>query len=111
VDDLYRIPPRSTQQIMHPALYFDHRAAPAVITVGGYQAVLKDWQKFEENTIGELQLQMILKNTLGTAAPEAQLADRWAGDRMVTLRKGDSLSVLWIVVLDDDASAARFARS
>ncbi|MFI5352769.1 MAG: hypothetical protein ACHQZS_07375 [Candidatus Binatales bacterium] len=109
VDELYRSPPQSSQQIMHPAFYFDHPVLPANITIRGYQQVIPGWQKDYENCMGALMLQVILKRNLGPDAPEVQLADRWAGDRMVVLRKGNKLTILWVVFFRDDRSAQRFA--
>ncbi len=109
VDELYRNPPQSSQQIMHPAYYFDHPVLPASITITGYQQVLPDWKKVYENSLGALMLQVILKRNFGTSAPEVRLADRWAGDRMVVLRRGSSLTVLWVVFFRDDRSAQLFA--
>ena len=109
VNELYRNPPQSSQQIMHPAFYFDHPVLPANITISGYQQVIPGWQKDYENCMGALMLQVILKRNLGPDAPEVQLADRWAGDRMVVLRKGNKLTILWVVFFRDDRSAQRFA--
>jgi len=109
VDELYRNPPQSSQQIMHPAFYFDHPVLPAAITISGYQQVLPGWEKDSENSLGALMLQVILKRNFGPDAPEVRLADRWAGDRMAVLRKGDSLTILWVVFFRDDRSARRFA--
>ena len=109
VDELYRNPPQSSQQIMHPAFYFDHPVLPANITIGGYQQVLPGWQRDYENSLGVLMLQVILKRNFGPDAPEVRLADRWAGDRMLVLRKGSSLTILWVVFFRDDRSAQRFA--
>src|SRR5208282_6136296 len=50
VDELYRNPPQSSQQIMHPAYYFDHPVLPATITINGYQQVLPEWEKVYENS-------------------------------------------------------------
>ncbi len=109
VDGLYRKPPQSSRQIMHPALYFDRPTLPAAIDIRGYQAVLPDWQRVDANTLGGLLLQVILKRNLTPSAPEVGLADRWAGDRIVTLRRGTSLTVLWLVLFSDEQSAQRFA--
>jgi hypothetical protein len=108
VDQLYVYPPQSSQQIMHPVFYFNRPVSPAVVTLSGYQTVLAGWQKVEENTFGELLLQVILKRNLGRSAPELRLADRWAGDRIVVLRIGRSLTVLWLILFSEDQSAQQF---
>jgi hypothetical protein len=109
VDALYANPPQSSQQIMHAGVYFSGIETPVEIRVAGYQGILKGWEVADENTIGELQLQIILARNLGGNAPEVALADRWAGDRLVTLRKGKSLTLCWLVMFRDEQSATRFA--
>jgi hypothetical protein len=109
VDALYRDPPRSSRQIMHPELYFGHRIDPVLIALEGYQAALAGWQELSQNTVGELQLQIILRRGLGKDAPQLALADRWTGDRMVVMRNGTSLAVVWMLAFSDDRSAQQFA--
>ncbi|HVA83660.1 MAG TPA: hypothetical protein VNF28_02055 [Candidatus Binataceae bacterium] len=109
VDKLYSEPPQSTQQISDPSLYFDHPTLPATVTVAGYQARMTGWHKSDEDTLGELGLRIILENTRGMASPDLALADRWAGDRLVMLRKGDAVSVVWLLAFREADSAARFA--
>jgi hypothetical protein len=109
VDKLYSDPPQSTQQIIDPSLYFDHPTLPETVTVAGYQSHLAGWHKSDEDTLGELGLRIILENTRGTASPDLALASSWAGDRIVMLRKGDVVSVIWLLALRDADSAPRFA--
>ncbi|HVB80809.1 MAG TPA: hypothetical protein VNE82_12795 [Candidatus Binataceae bacterium] len=108
VDQLYGDPPQSTQQIIDPSLYFDHPTLPYTVTVAGYGSRLPGWHKSDEDTLGELGLRIILQNTRGTASPDLALAARWAGDRIVMLRKGEAVSVIWILEFRDADSAARF---
>jgi hypothetical protein len=109
VDRLYRNPPQSTQQILNPELYYDHPAPPDSVNVGGYEAVLGGWHKADEDTLGELGLRIILENTRGRTSPDFALANKWAGDRIVMLRKGKAVSVIWLIAFRDTDSAARFA--
>jgi hypothetical protein len=105
VNALYRNPPRSTRQIIDPALYFDHHSTPLTITVAGWKRALRGWHEVAENTYGELLLSVILMR--GQA--RATVARGWRGDRMAMLQKGGALTVIWIVALSDDTSAAAFA--
>ncbi len=43
------------------------------------------------------------------ASPDLALAARWAGDRIVMLRKGETVSVIWLLAFREADSAARFA--
>jgi hypothetical protein len=108
VNALYRKPPRSTRQILDPALYFVHPSPPLLITVGGWGPALQGWRETAENTYGELLLRVILTRGPGGQA-QAGLARGWRGDRMAVLQKDAALTVVWIVALGDDTSAAAFA--
>jgi hypothetical protein len=108
VNALYANPPRSTQQIMQPELYFDRPSPPARITLDGYHDLLKDWKKVDDDTYGELLLSVILKRNLGAQAPALTTLPRWAGDRILVLEKGHSLTLLWFIVFRDSESAERF---
>ena len=111
VDRLYSNPPQSSQQIMDPSLYFDHPLLPDSITVGGYQASMPGWHKSDEDTLGELGLRIILENSFGASAPELKMADQWAGDRIVMLRKGNVVCIVWLIAFRDRESASRFAET
>lgn len=108
VNALYAKPPLSTRQVMNPALYFEHPEPPLKVTIAGWNRVLTGWREVSRNTYGELMLRVILKrNPSGRA--QVALARGWRGDRMVVLEKGGALTVIWIVAMRDDATAAKFA--
>lgn len=67
------------------------------------------WHKSDEDTLGELGLRIILENSFGPSAPELKMADKWAGDRIVMLRKGNAVSVVWLIAFRDNDSLSRFA--
>ncbi len=108
VDALYSKPPQSTQQIIDPSLYFDKPLLPVEVKVAGYKPLLKDWTEADEDTFGELSIQIVLQLGYGKNASEVALARKWAGDRMAILAHGSDISVIWIVALRDDDSARRF---
>jgi hypothetical protein len=108
VDALYSKPPQSTQQIIDPSLYFDRPLLPVEVELHGYQPILKEWTVADEDTFGELSIQLILQLGYGKDAPEAAIAKSWAGDRMVVISHGNDVAVIWIAVFRDDDAAARF---
>ena len=112
VNAVYRNPPLSTQQIIHPALYFQHPTPPVHIELAGYQGVLKDCKKVDDDTYGEVLLRVIME---GSAPPPAPSPDdvlrQWAGDRMIVLQKDHALTLLWMVVFHDSGAARSFATS
>jgi hypothetical protein len=109
VDALYRDPPRSSQQIIDPSLYFDHRTPPLPVKVSGYQTILPDWSKAENDTFGELLLKIILERNLPLNAPAVKLAQSWAGDQMVILKKDTRLTLIWMIAFHDPLAATAFA--
>jgi hypothetical protein len=111
VDALYRNPPLSSQQIMDPALYFDHPSPPARIDLAGYARILKDWKKVDDDTYGELLLKIIFERNLPPHAPALKALPQWAGDRLITLQKNNALTLLWIIAFRDSAAAKAFAET
>ena len=109
VDALYRNPPQSSHQILHPALYFDHAAAQPRIELSGYDQIMNGWKKADDDTYGELLLRVILQRNLGKQSSEAGLASRWAADRMVVLQQSRDVNVIWMLAFSDEQTAAHFA--
>ncbi|MGH7933286.1 MAG: hypothetical protein ACREQN_08950 [Candidatus Binataceae bacterium] len=109
INAIYHNPPRSSLQIMEPELYFDRFTPPAKIDLSGYQGVLKGWTKSDDDTYGAFLIKVILQRSLGREAPALELVRRWAGDRIIVLRKGDALTVLWLIAFRDERSAQEFS--
>ncbi|HMD31343.1 MAG TPA: hypothetical protein VKG84_05505 [Candidatus Acidoferrales bacterium] len=78
----YRVfdhPPASTQQILHPDLYF-RGVAPAAVTLPALPAsVAPKWRKLEETVGGEFLLLEWMKEFTGSARAK-DLASLWTGD-------------------------------
>src|SRR3984885_5741109 len=110
VNALLKGPSLSTQQIMHPALYFDHPTPAKDVKLTGYEKILDDWKKVDEDTLGELMLKIMLERTMGEGTPYVEASTKWAGDRIVALQKGKSLTVLWMLAFRDAGSADNFAQ-
>jgi hypothetical protein len=108
VDELYRNPPRSSQQIMQPELYFDHPSPPVHIQLSGYQQLMRGWKKVDDDTYGELLLKLVLQRNLAPRARAFATLPRWAGDRIITLQKGNELTLLWLIAFHDPAAAREF---
>ncbi len=108
VNALFKGPPLSTQQIMHPELYFDTPTPAKTVKLAGYEKVLGDWKKVDEDTLGELMLKIMIERTMGEQTPYVQESRKWAGDRIVTLQKGKALTVLWMLTFRDASSADTF---
>jgi hypothetical protein len=111
VDQLYQNPPRSSQQIMQPELYFDRPTPPVRIELNGYQALLAGWKKVDDDTYGELLLSLIFQQNLPANAKDFATLSKWAGDRIITLRQGEELTLLWLIAFRDRTSAEEFAQA
>ena len=110
VNALFNGPPLSTQQIMHPELYFDHPTPALTVNLAGYEKVLHDWKKIDEDTLGELMLKIMLERTMGEDTPYIEASTKWTGDRIVALQKGKSLTVLWMLTFRSAGDADNFAQ-
>ena len=113
VDALYDKMPASTEQILHPDKY---RAGekPVVVKLPATLAknMGKGWSEAIQDTFGEFQLGVWLRESGTRAGDAATAAAGWGGDRLAVL-KGPSDA--WAVVLHstwdtaDDAAAFRQA--
>jgi hypothetical protein len=108
VDALYRHPPQSSHQILHPALYFDSNAATPRIELAGYEGIMSGWKKADDDTYGELLLRLILERNLGKQSSEVGLASQWTADRMIILQESREVTVIWMLTFSDRQIARHF---
>ena len=103
--------PISTEQILHPARYAagdrpDRLTFEALAPEAG--AV-----RYEDD-LGEFEIRLLFEQHLGDDSAAARLAEGWDGDRYVVLRTGRTGTgpdvLVWYVLWDDRAAAARFAK-
>jgi hypothetical protein len=102
-------PPVSTQQIMHPDLYFKH-VQPVAVTLPDFSTMLPtEWKKLDENLMGEFGVQEVLLTFLGKERAHA-LAPAWAGDRYAIFENQSTKQILLVFLLDldNEADADRF---
>ena len=107
-------PPRSTEQILHPAKYTGpNRDDPQRLILGPAPEGLVGRTVVKENCVGEFALQVLLRERLGE--PRAgNAAAGWDGDtyRVVAAdAEGGSVVVAWAPVWDTEDDAAEFARA
>jgi hypothetical protein len=106
---LFKNPPVSTQQIMHPALYLTG-VLPREVTLPEWKGLAPaNWKFLEENVLGEFSLNEVLKQFLGEQAAN-ELAPMWTGDRYATFEDAESKQTRLVLRLDLDSpeDAARF---
>jgi len=106
---VFEKPPASTQQIMHPDLYFQGVVPPQIKLPDAKGMISADWKKLEENNMGEFGLQEILKQFVAKNRATS-LAASWSADRYALFenQKNKRTMLLFQVRLSSDAGAARF---
>lgn len=101
VDALYRDPPASTEQVLHPAAkLYPVRDRPRRVRLAPSAGA-----ELANNVVGELQWKIYFDLWKSPRAAEA--ADGWAGDRYSVTRRGDGRLVGRIATLWDTPDDAR----
>jgi hypothetical protein len=109
VDQLYRDPPTSSEQILHPDRYFDARDEPRVLALPAADAGLS---LITEGSWGEFGTRLALAAALADTARPAVAASGWDGDRFALWGEPDGgLRYLWVSAWDSPAIAERFAEA
>lgn len=109
VDDVYRDLPASSEQILHPARYFDHRDPPIAIALAGTEDLeVGGWTRSVEDTLGEVDIRVLARRGFDPLRADA-IADGWGGDRLRALARGDDVLVVWLTAWDTVADAVDFA--
>jgi hypothetical protein len=106
IDEAYRDPPLSTEQILHPEKYRSQPDYPMEIDLGVLDAG-DGWKEVGRNVLGEMQLAVMLRRHAGKAA-----AAGWDGDRYALFeRPKDQLALVWLSTWDSEDEAREFARA
>lgn len=109
VDRLYRDPPASTEQILHPDRYFDARDEPRAVVLPAGDA---GPARVAEGSWGEFGTRLALAAALADTALPTVAARGWDGDRYGLWRDPDGgLRYVWVTVWDSPALAERFAEA
>ncbi|HET9959739.1 MAG TPA: DUF6782 family putative metallopeptidase [Polyangiaceae bacterium] len=102
VDNAFREPPQSTEQLLHPLKYLAREAPhlpPVPAAPPGFEELYRD-------VMGEQGTRLIFEDW----APNKQAAEAasdWDGDRVVVYRRGNQYAVHWHLVFDNEAAASR----
>ncbi len=103
-DEVYKNPPVSTEQILHPDKYFSGE----VPTLLEFDASVPGYEIDFDSTWGEFQWSVFFKTHKLTKDAAAIGAAGWGGDRVVGMKKGDETLVVAATVWDTDADAIDF---
>jgi hypothetical protein len=92
---VFENPPVSTQQILHPELYFAG-VKPLPIALPKLAPLLPDgWKELDQNVMGEYGLKEVVKRFLGDAEAE-KISPDWAADRYAISESADKKQTLLI---------------
>jgi hypothetical protein len=109
IDRVYADLPASSEQVLHPAKYFELRDEPSAIALGFCDGLVPDgWEPIFEDVLGEFMLGMLL-DSLGARDEEERAAAGWDGDRLRVYRQGDRLAWLDWSIWDTEEDAIEFA--
>ncbi|WZO99665.1 hypothetical protein EP7_001276 [Isosphaeraceae bacterium EP7] len=105
IDEAYKNPPLSTEQILHPEKYQAKPDVPTLIDLGTLDAG-PDWKELGRNVVGEMQTSVLLNKHGGKKA-----AAGWDGDRYAVFEKpGGKLGLVWALTWDTEEDAKEFAQ-
>lgn len=120
LERLYADPPTSSEQLLHPELYWDaeRRDDPLTVELGDAGAALGDgFERVGSGVLGELILAALLGSEVPTGtssmlAPAASwtlpAAEGWGGDRWELWSDGERDVILLLTVWDDALEAEQF---
>jgi hypothetical protein len=106
---LFENPPASTQQILHPDLYFRGVMPARVDLTPVTKVVPRGWKKLDENVLGEFAVDEMLKQFLGKERAD-KIAPSWSGDRYAIYQRESGMQTLLLIRLKlaDEPAATRF---
>jgi hypothetical protein len=113
VDRLYRDPPTSTEQVLHPEKYFERRERPVPVTDAPLAPLLaRRYTALHRDVMGEFQTRQWLLENGVSEAEAASAAAGWGGDRLVSMTGPDgTVAVVWRSVWDSSTDADEFVRA
>lgn len=106
VNSLFRHPPVSTEQLLHPEKYYAKRDQPVRVVPW---ALIRRFggRKVLEETLGEFLIQTLLGRAL-SEEESRQAAAGWGGDTLLAFRQGADLALGWITAWDAPRDADEF---
>ncbi len=122
IDRVYRDPPASSEQILHPEKYWNPELRDAPVTVRTGKAgrrLGRRWRLIGEGVLGELTVALVVgavdpsdpRRFQDGASWTHPAAAGWDGDRWELWRRGSKTAVLWITAWDSERDAAEFAEA
>ncbi len=110
MDYLFRNPPTSTHQILHPETFFPRRHNPVQVSIENLsQGPLEGWKQIWDDTLGEFGFTTYLSQFLPQGRARNSVAG-WEGDRVQVYEDQDSHRLLGVgyLIFGDEDSAEDF---
>jgi hypothetical protein len=110
IDELFRRPPASSEQVIHPEKYFAQEQ-PREVTLGEEQFAANNWKVAAATPLGELGVRGLLLKSL-PASEASRAASGWGGDRAYLFERARSAPLfVWKTLWDKPEEAAEFFRA
>jgi hypothetical protein len=107
VDNVFRKPPESTSQVLHPEKYLAGIKPVDVTLPDLAQAMGAGWRRISTNVLGEFELRVATEQF--TDNTRAQIATSgWAGDRWQLLEKDGRQALVIKTTWENDEAARQF---
>src|SRR5581483_2041933 len=107
IDELFKTPPESTEQILHPDKY--GKEHPLAIAAGPMPS-LGARKELRRDVLGELEWRILFASKLPEDVANKAAAG-WAGDRLVAYADGDAPPVVVVLSAWDSESDAKEAEA
>ena len=107
VDEVFRNPPDSTEQILHPDKYRAHEKPVAVSLPDLSGSLGQGWRQINQNTLGEMALRLMLEEYTD-ANRASRAAAGWGGDRWSLLEKDGRQALVLSTTWDTPTDAREF---
>jgi hypothetical protein len=105
IDEAYKNPPVSTEQILHPDKFRTRPDLPTMIDLGELKPGAP-WKEVGRNVLGELQTRVML------GRQGARAAAGWDGDRYAVFEGSEGkLGLVWLSTWDSEDDAREFAQA
>jgi len=109
IDQAYRDPPRSTEQILHPARYLDTRDDPTPVKLPDVARALgRSWHSISSGGAGEFDVLELLDRGGGNGLDYAEArgaADGWDGGAYEGFKSSSGIVVTTLTVWDSQSQA------
>jgi hypothetical protein len=110
IDELFRRPPASSEQVLHPEKYFAGES-PREVALDEGPFVANNWTVAATTPLGELGVRGLLLKTL-SAAEATRAASGWGGDRAYLFERARATPLfVWQTYWDKPEEAAEFFRA